>query len=186
MKAGTHTNNFYKRQPFNEIESLNNEIKRINIDKGHYLEIENLSTIKPNFSRLGSIIEIKPQGAIIGLLYDDSIRSLLGFHGTILYKETNSSPIRVDILSIDNIFLECDIATGMIFKSKKSGKIRNFTMDVDPGYKCIEKFRGGVQWYMMESKDYISSISFKLRNENGNLVSFNGQPISFRFSIREI
>ena len=30
-------------------------------------------------------------------------------------------------------------------------------MDVDPGYKYIEKFGGGVQWYMMESKDNISS-----------------------------
>ena len=36
-------------------------------------------------------------------------------------------------------------------------------MDVDPGYKYIEKFCGGVQWYMMESKDIISSICFKLK-----------------------
>ena len=39
-------------------------------------------------------------------------------------------------------------------------------MDVNPGYKYIEKFRGGVQWYMMESKDNISSFSFKIKNEN--------------------
>ena len=43
----------------------------------------------------------------------------------------------------------------MIFKGKRSGIIHNFTMDVDPGYKCIEKFRGGVQWYMMDTKDFI-------------------------------
>ena len=36
-------------------------------------------------------------------------------------------------------------------------------MDVDPGYRYIEKFRGGVQWYMMVSKDIISSICFKLK-----------------------
>ena len=62
----------------------------------------------------------------------------------------------------------------------------NFTMNVDPGYKYIEKFHGGVQWFMMESKDIISSICFKLKNENGNLVSFNGQSITFRLSIKEI
>ena len=28
-------------------------------------------------------------------------------------------------------------------------------MDVDAGYKYIEKFRGGVGWYMMESKDFV-------------------------------
>ena len=51
-------------------------------------------------------------------------------------------------------------------------------MDVDPAFKYTEKFRGGIQWYMMDTKDFISSINFKLKNENGNLVSFNGQSIT--------
>ena len=59
-------------------------------------------------------------------------------------------------------------------------------MDVDPGYEYIEKFRGGVQWYMAETKDFISSISFKLKNENNELVSFNGQSITFRLSVKEV
>ena len=59
-------------------------------------------------------------------------------------------------------------------------------MDVDPGYKFIEKTHGGVQWYLMESKDIISSICFKLKNENILLVSFNGQSITFCLSIKEI
>ena len=74
----------------------------------------------------------------------------------------------------------------MIFKGKRSGIIHIFTMDVDPGYQYVEKFRGGGQWYMMGSKDTISSTCFKLKNENGNLVSFNGQSITFRLSIKEI
>ena len=74
----------------------------------------------------------------------------------------------------------------MIFKGKRSGIIHNFTMDLDPGYKYTEKFRGGVQWYMMESKDIISSICFKLKTENNHLVSFNGQSLTFRLSIKEI
>ena len=58
-------------------------------------------------------------------------------------------------------------------------------MDVDPGYNYIEKFRIGVQWYMIESKDFVSSICFKLKNENGNLVTFNGQSVTFRLSLKE-
>ena len=46
----------------------------------------------------------------------------------------------------------------------------------------IEKFRGGVQWYMMESKDNFPSICFKLKNKNGDLISFNGQSVTFRLS----
>ena len=169
-----------------EIESLNDEIKRIIIDKEYYNETNYPFTIKPNFSTLGSIVETKPQEPIIGFVFDDSIGSLQGFNETILYEEYNLSPNPVDILSFDNIFLETDIAQGMIFRGKRSGVIHNFTMDVDPGYKYIEKFRGGIQWYMMNTKDFISSINFKLKNENNDFVSFNGQSITFRLSIKEI
>ena len=169
-----------------ELENLNNEIKRIIIDEEHYTEANYAFTIKPNFSTLGSIIEISTQGPIITFVPVDSIRDLLGFNKTTIFEEYNLSPNPVDILSFDNIFLECNIAQGMIFKGKRSGIIHNFTMDVDPGSKYIEKFRGGVQWYMIESKDIISSICFKLKNENNQLVSFNGQSITFRLSITEI
>ena len=89
------------------------------------------------------------------------------------------------ILSFDNNFLECDIAQGIIFKGKKSNIIHNWTMTVDPGYKYIENFSGGISWYM-QSKDFISSFCFKLKNENNQLVSFNSQSITFRLSIKEI
>ena len=169
-----------------EIESLNNEIKKIIIDEGHYTEANYPFKIKPNFSTLGSIIEISPQGPLISFMFDDSIKNLLGFNARTLYEEYTPSDNPVDILSFDNIFLVCNIAQGMFFKGKRNGIIHNFTMDVDPGYKYIETFRGGVQWYMMESKDIISSICFKLKNEIGKLVSFNGQSITFRLSIKEI
>ena len=45
-----------------ELESLDNEIKKINIDKSLYTEDEYPFTIKANFITLGSIIEILPRG----------------------------------------------------------------------------------------------------------------------------
>ena len=169
-----------------EIESLNNEIKRNIIDQKHYTETNYPFNIKPNFSTLGSIIEISTQGPVITFLPDDSIRDLLGFSKTTIFEEYNLSPNPVDILSFDNIFLECDNAQGMIFKGRKSNIIHNWTITVDPGYKYVEKFSEGISWYMMQSKDIISSICFKLKNENNQLVSFNGQIITFGLSIKEI
>ena len=131
-------------------------------------------------------MEISPQGPIISFVFDEKIRNFLGFRETLLYKEYNLSPNPVDLFSFDNIFLECDIAQRMIYKGKRSGILHNFTMDVDPGYKYIEKFRGNVQCYMMESKVVISSIPFKLKNENSKSVSFNGQSNSFRLSIKKV
>ena len=52
-----------------ELENLNNEIKRIIIDEGHYTEIYYPFLIKPNFSTLGSIAEISTQGPVITFLY---------------------------------------------------------------------------------------------------------------------
>ena len=59
-------------------------------------------------------------------------------------------------------------------------------MTVNPGYKNVESFAGGITCYMMETKDVISSISSKLKTENFELVSFNGQSIIFRLSLEQI
>ena len=59
-------------------------------------------------------------------------------------------------------------------------------MDLDPGYQYIKKFRVGLQWYMLQTKDFLSSISLVLKNENNEIVSFNGQSFIFRLSIKEI
>ena len=169
-----------------EIEGLKNEIRKIIFDEGHYTEVNYPFLIKPNFSTPGSITEISTQGRVITFVPDDSMGDLLGFNKTTIYEEYILSNNPVDILSFDNIFLECDIAQGMIFKGRKSKIIHNWTMTVDTGYKYVEKFSGGISWYMMQSKDIISSICFKLKNENGNLVSFKGQSVTFRLSINEI
>ena len=169
-----------------EIEALNDEVKRIIVDEGHYTESDYPFSIKPDFNTLGSIIEISPQGSVISFVPDDSIGQLLGFAKTTINGEYNFSQNPVDIISFDNIFIETDVAQGMILRGRRTGIIHNFTMDVNPGYKYIEKFRGGVQWYMLQSKDIISSTCFKLKNENNQLVSFNGQSITFRLSIKEI
>ena len=78
-------------------------------------------------------------------MFDYSKRDLLGFNAGNLYEEYTLSSNPVDILSFDNIFRESNIAQGMIFRGKRSGIIHNFTMDVDPGYKHVEKFHGVVQ-----------------------------------------
>ena len=128
-----------------ELENLNNEIKRIIIDEGHYTEANYPFKIRPNFSTLGSIIEISTQGPVITFVPDDSMRYLLRFNKTTIHEEYNLLPNPVDNLSFDNIFIETNIAHGMIFRGKRSGIIFNCSMDVYLGFKYIHKFRGGVQ-----------------------------------------
>ena len=65
-----------------EIESLNKEIERITIDHAHYTSTDYAFTINPNFSTLGSVIEISSQRPVITFVPDDNIRYLLGFTKT--------------------------------------------------------------------------------------------------------
>ena len=119
---------------------MNKEIKRIIFDEGHYSENNYPFTIKPNFSTLGSIVEISQTGPIISFVMENSIGKLLGFDETILYHEYNLSPNPVDILSFDNIFLECYIAQGMIFKGKRSGIIHNSQWMLIQGINTLKNF----------------------------------------------
>ena len=69
-----------------EKESLDWEIKRIIIERGHFSEDDYHFKNKPNFSTLGSIIEISPYipGSYFDFRPDDSLRDLLGFQPKLL------------------------------------------------------------------------------------------------------
>ena len=131
--------------------------------------------MKPNFSTLGSCKKISRHEPLFSYLPSDCKRNPLGIKAVTLCEEHNLSHNLVDIFLFENIFLGCDFAQGMIFRGTRYGIIHKYTMDVSPGCKYIEKFRGGVQGYMMENKDFVSSTNFTLKNENSELVSFNGQ-----------
>ena len=73
----------------------------------------------------------------------------------------------------------------MIFRGKRSRIKLNITVDVDLGYKHIEKFRGETQWFTIESKNFVSNFSFK-KSRNGNLMSFKDPSLNFRLSLKEV
>ena len=163
-----------------ELESLDAEIKRICITDGNFREDDFPFKIKLNFSTLGSIIEIDVGiGRQISFMYDDSRGNFLGFETFVLHEEYNLSDYPVDILSFDNNFLECDIAQGMIFKGKRNGIIHNFTMEVDPGYKYFDKFIGGVQGYIMESKDIVFGTNYYHSMVKVSLFVYQSKKIKF-------
>ena len=95
---------------------------------------------------MGSDLEISRKKSLISFTPDDSFRDLSGFDLVVIYEKHNSSPNPIVILSFDVIFLEIDVPHATSLKGQRSRINHNFTMDVDPGYKYIEKLREGVQW----------------------------------------
>ena len=105
-----------------EIEALNREIRSINSDEGRFTEANYPFTIKPNFSTLGSLIEISPQGPIISFMFDDSLGDFLAFNARTFFEEYNLSSNPVEIPSFDSIFRECNIAQRMTSRVKDPEK----------------------------------------------------------------
>ena len=60
-----------------EVESLYDEIKRIIIEEGYFMEVDYPFTIKPNISTLGSFKESSRQEPLISFLHKDCKRDLL-------------------------------------------------------------------------------------------------------------
>ena len=71
--------------------------------------------VKPNFDNLRSNIEIA-DGWEIDFTQNNTIREVLGFKSKRISNEINHSDYPVDIISFDNIFIETDIALGMIIQ----------------------------------------------------------------------
>ena len=168
-----------------EIDAPDKELKRIIFGEDHFTDANYPFKIKPIFSTLGSINEILPRGPIISFIFHDSIRDLLGFNARTLYEDYNLSTNPVEIISFNIIFIETDKAKGMIFKGKRNGVPVIFTMSVSPGYQYVCRIEGGIQWYMMDSKEIISSVFFKLKNENNELVSFKDNQYYSDFQSRK-
>ena len=89
--------------------------------------------IKPNRSILGSNVEIEPgRGYQIGFVQHDTLRDLLGFKPSVLHEKYNLSPNPVDILLIDDIFVETEFSQGIIFQSRLAGLFHTISW----GYEC--------------------------------------------------
>ena len=104
--------------------------------------------MQANSSTSGSIIEITPgRGWRISFVQEANLRDVSGFKPRVIHEEYKVSQNPVDILSFDNSFLETEIANGTLIEGKLARVIHNFTMDLDPGYKYIEKFSGTTMAY---------------------------------------
>ena len=69
-----------------------------------------------------------------------------------MHEGYTSSGESFDTLSISNIFVQTDIAQGMIFRGKRRGMILKWTVTVGQCYHYVEVFKGCIQWYMMYTK----------------------------------
>ena len=95
-----------------ELEAMDLEIKRLMVLNGDSDGETIPITIKQDFSTQGSIMEIIDRWGIY-FTFDSTTRTILGADARVISGKYNLSDHQVDIISFDNIFIECDIAKGM-------------------------------------------------------------------------
>ena len=121
-------------------------------------------------------LEIKKLGSHweIDFTQKRTLKQLPGSNSKLMGESYNLSDHQVAII-LDNVFFESNFAKGLIFNGRKCGTIHNFNMDTYPRRNYLKTFDGIVTWYIMECKEFISSITFKVTNEIRRLVSHNNQ-----------
>jgi len=183
---------------FPNIDNSNNKFyygddKEITIPEGAY-EIENLEkTIK---SLLGKEVEfsLKPNNntlkseilcsKTIDFSKEGTIGGLLGFKKRVLEANVDHvSDSPVNILKVNIIRVECNIARGSFRNGEEGRVIYDFFPDVGPGYKILERPRNMI--YLPLTGKSISNIVITLKDQNNQLINFRGETLSVTLHVRQ-
>lgn len=182
--------NFSVYNSIPNVDNSNNYIKIgqhvIRVPRGSY-EISDLTNyiqgvLKKNNSSI--VFELNPnvntqKSEIFSnqpIFFDEpnNLAKLLGFkkRGYVQNVKHESEQI-VDIMSVNQIKVTCDIVTNSYNNSKLDQSLHTFPILVPPAYKISETPRNSI--YLPVNTDEISSITCRIEDQNGNLVNFSDE-----------
>ena len=111
-------------------------------------------------------------------------RSLLGFRGMSQPNIKMISDTRVNINNINVIRIHCNIASGSYLNGKENHSIYEFYPTVPPGFKMVE-VPSNIIYYPIDVAS-IDTFTVSLRDQNDELVDFNGEEVTINFHIKKI
>jgi len=96
-------------------------------------------TISANTIALGSIVDIKSATIRVDFTVANSLAPLLGFNAVVLTAGYNVSPNPVDIITINQILVKCDIIGNSYLNSSPFPAIYSFPINVNTGERFTEQ-----------------------------------------------
>ena len=160
-----------------EIDTINNEITRLMAANG-----DTGITISANTITLGSVVQITPTLTKVDFTIANTIGSVLGFNSVILSSGYNSSPNPVDIISISQILVNCDIIRDSYLNTALFPSIYSFPINVNSGYNFTEQPNSVV--YFGVNRNLITSIRIWITDQTGKLIGLGGQNIICRLHFK--
>jgi hypothetical protein len=109
----------------------------------------------------------------------------LGFKKRIIKANTlNESDFPVQIIKVNAICIDCNIAAGSYFNEKPVHIIHQFFPTVGPGYKIVESPLNIL--YFPVTVKTINNLTVKILDQDGNLINFREETISVRLNLRKL
>lgn len=116
---------------------------------------------------------------------DNSVGKLLGFQKVKLEPNVHStSTHKVQILKVNTICIDCNIAAGSFLNGKPVHLIHQFFPQVPSGYKIVEQPLT-ILYYPVSIKT-INNITVKVLDQESNLVNFRNETITVRLHLRKV
>lgn len=113
----------------------------------------------------------------------NSISSILGFEKHVYRpaKKYKSNHL-VNIQSVGNIRIDCDLITGSFHNGKSTHTIHEFVPTVEAGCKISEQPSSLI--YLPVIKRRINEVNISVVDQLGNLIDFRGEEITCRIHIK--
>ena len=170
-----------------ELVHIQNEIKRQMVNNKHadskgepYINIGIL------FQTFKSFINIRASNPSykVDFTKPKTFRKLLGFK-KILDSGYHISDSNVQITSVSSILIHCDIISGSYHNGKESNVIFSIPAFIVPsGYKM--NVIPPNMFYLQINRSVINSISFRITDEEENILNFKGEELSLAIHIRQV
>lgn len=157
-------------------------------DLAKYLETELKERFDINFKLItnkNTLTTTIRCSATIDFTVKNTIGPLLGFSRKVLapgFLHFSNRP--VDILKVNVIRVECNIAKGSYINGIPAHTIHEFSPRVPPGYK-ISEVPNNVIYYPITIKS-ISTLDISLIDQDNDLIDFRGERITIRVHIKRI
>lgn len=113
----------------------------------------------------------------------DSVGEILGFSKVLSGETEYESDKVVNIQSINNIRIDCDLTTGSFHNGVRTHTIYEFSPNVKPGYKINIQPKNLI--YLPVVRRRINTVSITIVDQNGKLVDFRGEMITCRIHIKK-
>lgn len=112
-----------------------------------------------------------------------SIGSLMGFENCIIQANIETlSNVTIDIMSVNAIRIDCNIANSSFLNQKRDHIIHEFSHNVGIGYKIIERPINIIYHSIVAQS--IPNLTLKVLDEKNKLIDFRNEKIIIRVHIR--